>query len=243
MGVVLNRAAGVIRLGIDAAVELLWPTHCAVCSVYGYVLCPTCAANLPFLDQWRACPRCGAPYGLMQCCECNTVMLARLGRDDLPFAACASAVMFDRMSGRLIHAFKDLGEQRLARTMALLMCRAMPPSWSFDAITFIPASKASYAKRGFEHAGLIARELADMMGGNAVPFFRRPQTLDQRGLTRSARIENLKGRFSLAVDGLEGCDVLLVDDVYTTGATLCDATDALLEGGVASVKCLTFARV
>ena len=150
--------------------------------------------------------------------------------------------MFDRRSGRLVHVFKDLGEQRLAHLMANMMLHAMPHGWEFDAVTYVPASLASYRRRGFEHAGLIARELAMYTATPVERFLLRPHTRDQRTLSRTERIANLRGRFKACKDISEVGDVLLVDDVYTTGSTLCDAADALLSAGARSVKCLTFAR-
>lgn len=243
MGSIGAKLKSFAAVAAELAAEALWPSRCAICDEYGPVLCASCARKIPFVDQWRACPRCGAPFGLVQCSECNTITLGHLGRAELPYEACASAVMFDRCSGRLIYAFKDQGEQRLARAMAWLMCRAAPPSWSFDLITYIPASLASYRRRGFEHAGLIASEVAGFAGMSVASLFERPHTLDQRGLTREQRIANLRGRFRLERALSGNPSVLLIDDVYTTGATLCDATDALLAAGAGSVKCLTFARV
>ena len=227
---------------VETACEAVWPTRCAVCDEFGQVLCGRCARTLPFVDQWRACPRCGAPYGLVQCCDCSELALAQLGREKLPFAACASAVMFDRRSGKLVHVFKDLGEQRLAHLMANMMLHAMPYDWTFDAVTYVPASLASYRRRGFEQAGFIARELAVYAEAPLKELLRRPHTRDQRALSRAERIANLKGRFKARHDIAGIGDVLLVDDVYTTGSTLCDASDALLAAGAHSVKCLTFAR-
>ena len=243
-------AFGAARFAGEAVAETLWPTRCALCVMPGSVLCPRCIAQLPYLDWWRACRRCGSPYGLVQCDACNSVALARIGRERLPYDACASAMEFTEASGRIVRTFKDHGERRLASVIADFMARALPPEWSFDVVTFVPATLAAYRYRGFDHAGLIASELATRADVPCLQLLARPRTRDQRTLGASGRIANLAGSFKpIRNDERNGrpaatpSRILLVDDVYTTGATLCAATDALRSGGIQEVRCLTFARV
>lgn len=237
-----DKAARIARFAAEVAAETLWPTRCALCDVGGAVLCERCAASLPFLDWWRACRRCGSPFGLVQCDLCNPVSLARIGRKELPFAGCASPVMFDEGAGRLVRVFKDQGEQRLASVMAAAMVQAIPPDWPFDAVTFVPATLAAARYRGFDHGELVGREVARLLDAPSIETLARPKTRDQRTLSGTERIENLSGRFR-ALDCRLPARLLLVDDVYTTGSTLCSAVDALLAAGCSEVRCLTFARV
>lgn len=223
--------------------EMLWPTRCAICDYPGEVVCAECLRHLPYLDQWRACRRCGAPYGLVQCTECNPITLGHLGRDTLPYAWCASATMFDHGStGRLVRVFKDHGEQRLAPIMALLMMRALPFGCEFDAITYVPATRSAYRTRGYDHARLLAESIGRECDVPVIPALARPKTLDQRALGRAERVANLEGRFHALPQVELPSRLLLVDDVHTTGATLCGATDALLAAGAETVGCLTFTR-
>ena len=238
--VLITRAGGI-------AAEAIWPTRCSICDAPGKVLCDNCANNLPFLDIWRACPRCGAPYGRAICTECNDIALSRMQRVSLPFEACVSAVMFTNETGGLVRIFKDQGEQRLAGEMAKIMSRFIPVGWPIDAVSYIPASAAAVRRRGFDHAELLATSLAEQLKRPLVHLLERPKSIDQRGLTRKERAANLQGRFQ-TLSGLErelklAPRLLLVDDVLTTGATLCSAADALLEAGFIEVRCATFARV
>ena len=240
-----RRALGAVRFAAEAAAETLWPTRCALCDAPGAVLCERCAERLPYLDWWRACKRCGSPYGLVQCDLCNPESLGRIGRDELPFLGCASAVLFDdTTTGRIVRVFKDQGEQRLSAVMADAMVRAVPPSWEFDAVTFVPATLAAARYRGYDHAQLVAVDVARLLDAPCIEALARPKTRDQRSLTGRQRIANLagEGRFR-ALDRALPPRLLLIDDVYTTGATLCAATDALLAAGCEEVRCLTFARV
>ncbi len=243
MGTLYERIKPFAAFAGEVVAETLWPTRCAVCDVLGKVLCDRCAASLPYLDWWRACRRCGAAYGYVQCASCNPVALGLVGRTELPFEACTSATMFSPRTGKIVRVFKDQGERRLASTMAMMMQRAMPPDWVFDVIVHVPATKAAYRRRGFDHAELIARSLSDRTGIMLVDGLARPRTHDQRKLTGAQRVANLAGSFGAHPDACCGRRILLVDDVYTTGATLCAATDALLAVGAREVRCLTFARV
>ncbi len=236
----LHRA---LRFSGEVLAETLWPTRCALCDVSGAVLCDACARNLPFLDWWKACPRCGAAYGRVQCDVCNPVGLGRLGRTSLPFAGCASATMFTATTGSLVRVYKDQGERRLAIDLAERMERVIVPEWRFDTVTFVPATKAAVRRRGFDHAELLARQLASLVHTPCSEVFDRPYIRDQRKLTGYQRIKNLNGAFTAFPAVAQGRSFLLVDDVMTTGSTLCAATDALLAAGACQVCCITFARV
>lgn len=236
--------ADIAHVASEVVAETLWPTRCALCDAPGTVLCERCASNLPVLDWWSACPRCGSAYGRVQCDLCNPVSLMRIGRDSLPFAGCASATVFDEdTTGKLVRVYKDQGERRLAAVLAARMACMVAPSWGVDAVTFVPATKAAVRYRGFDHGELLAREISALLSVPCLPMLDRPRTRDQRALSGRERIANLGGSFSAssAPAGAEG--LLLVDDVFTTGATLCAAADALIAVGACAVYGLTFARV
>ena len=237
-----DKVLRVARFAGEVVAETLWPTRCAICDAPGNVLCDDCARALPFLDWWRACPRCGSAYARVQCDYCNSVMLERIGRSCLPFSSCSSATEFTEETGRLVRVYKDQGEQRLASVLAGFMVRAVSPGWQFEAVTFVPASKAAYRYRGFDHCELLANRVACELGRECISSLCRPNTRDQRALGGRERIENLRVGFK-ANGSVVGRSLLLVDDVFTTGSTLCAATDALLEAGAHKVFCLTFARV
>ena len=170
-------------------------------------------------------------------------MLERIGRAQLPFTGCASAFVFNDDTGSIVRVYKDQGERRLAAVMADYMSRVVSPSWPIQAVTFVPATKAAVRHRGFDHAQLLAEEVATRLDRACVEMLDRPRNLDQRQLGGRDRIANMSGRFSAHDESLPEQSLLLVDDVFTTGATLCAATDALLQAGASSVYCLTFARV
>lgn len=234
------------RFAAEAFAETLWPTRCAVCDAPGEVLCAACAAQLPYIDYWRACPRCSAPFGRVQCTECNAVMLAGIGLASLPFASLRSAVVFDEITRRIVAAYKDQGERRLAPVMADAMARLVAPDASAreGVVSFIPATKRARARRGFDHAELLAHLVAERLGMPLAHLLARPSSKDQRALSRAGRIRNMQGRFACETPASAlPPRIFLIDDVCTTGATLAAAAQALLDGGAQRVDCLTFARV
>lgn len=240
--------AALAAFAVQAACETLWPTRCAICDEQGAVLCERCAKALPFIDYWRACPRCGAPFGSVLCTECNSAMLATLGRTVLPYRSCVSAVTFEPEAARIVSAYKDRGEQRLAHEMAHLMAACVPPErlsgpGNKPVVTFVPATSAARRRRGFDHGELLAEQTAAQLGLTVLPLLARPLSKDQRLLGRRERARNMYGRFTALPSVMPPENALLVDDVCTTGSTLAEASDAILALGCACVDCLTFARV
>lgn len=243
MGNRLTTMQKAVRFAGEVVAETLWPTRCALCDAPGKVLCDACERALPFLDWWRACPQCGSAFGWVQCDLCNPVALGRIGRERLPYSGCACATAFDDATGRIVRVYKDQGERRLASVLAARMARVVPPAWAYDDITFVPATKAAFRRRGFDHCELLARALAGELRADCVCSLDRPSARDQRALSGSERISNLRKGMRAFSAKADGRRFLLVDDVLTTGSTLCAATDALLAAGAADVFCVTFARV
>ena len=230
----------------EAIAETLWPTRCAVCDEPGEVLCEKCRLGLPYLDWWRACPRCGAPFGRVQCTECNAIVMGARGLDEPPYAGCASAAVFDdETTGRVVRTWKDAGERRLGAVMADAMAQAIPPAWRrrCRVVAPVPATTRALRRRGFDHALELAQGISERLEMPCAELLARPRSVDQRKLSGSQRLENMAGRFRALPGANVAPAVLLVDDVYTTGATLFAATDALRAAGAEEVYCLTFARV
>ena len=239
----VERIQHLSRMAAEAAAETLWPTRCALCDSPGKVLCDRCANKLPYIDWWRACRRCGSPYGYVQCASCNELVLKSMGYTSVPFAGCASSVLYTGDTGQIVRVFKDQGEQRLARDLASAMARTIPPVWEFDAVTYVPATLAAYRYRGYDHAQLLAEALSEQLKKPCASSLARPKVRDQRGLSGIGRIQNIAGSFSVHEGVTLPRRVLLIDDVMTTGATLFAASSELLRSGVMEVFCATFARV
>jgi ComF family protein len=226
--------------------ELFWPTQCVVCNLPGTLLCSDCESILPRIDPASACPRCGAPFGVLTCTECDPDPSS----DPFPFESARCYGEYRDGIVSLVRAYKDEGERRCAPLIAALIVKASPGDWHGWArvITYVPATPAAMRRRGFDHMSLVADELGDLLEIPVCRALSRSNAADQRRLGRRQRAHNASGSFRMScapeiLRSVQGKNVLLVDDVVTTGATCCAAASTLLEARVAAVRVLALARV
>lgn len=202
--------------------------------------------KLRAIDQQSACPVCGAPFGIVSCTEC----LRPEGPLAHSFDRARACYVFDDASARLVRAFKDEGERRLA---SLIAERIMEAAGDFalaaDVIVPIAPTRAALRKRGFDHMGLVAKECERLTGLPVYPCLEKAHSRDQRALSREERMANMREAFSIRspqdAAGIRAMHprILLVDDVFTTGATL-DAAAATLRGaGACAVDAAALCRV
>lgn len=235
------------RKAADAALELLYPTRCVGCEMPGELICDECREALPWIEQRCVCPVCGAAFGDMTCTGCE---------GDWEPRATVAALGFSGTAARMATCLKDYHELRLAPVNAAAMLVALQEAafWpardgrprfdagNVDAVCFVPATAEAYARRGYDHMELTARELAAMLGLPLADVLARDAASDQRDLGRSGRAANLAGTMRV-VDDVWGLRLLLVDDVVTTGASMREATRALLARGAAEVTACSLIRV
>jgi predicted amidophosphoribosyltransferase len=220
---------------LDALAELLFPTRCAGCDLPGALVCARCAERLPLIDPATACPRCGAPTVSACCVECADVPFAFSG------ARCAGVL--EPPLSRMVALHKDAGERRLSPALASLAMDALAGwlEWP-DAVCGVPASPAAVLRRGFDHGASLAADLGTLVRIPAIEPLRCRPRLDQRALTREERRANA-ARSIVPRPGVHVPPrILLVDDVFTTGATLDAAASALLRAGAAEVRVVAVAR-
>lgn len=238
---------GIGRAAADAALELLYPTRCVGCEMPGELLCDECRVALPWIEQRLACPVCGAPFGFMTCTDCE---------GDWETRAMVCAMGFEGAAARMVTCLKDYHELRLAPVNAAAMVCALEEAsaWDapdgrprfdaheIDAVCFVPATAEAFARRGFDHMELVARELAVQLGLPLEDVLVRERASDQRELGRSSRERNLAGTVAVTQD-VRGMRFLLADDVVTTGTSVREAARALLARGAESVTACALARV
>jgi predicted amidophosphoribosyltransferase len=196
-------------------------------------VCEPCLAGLRRLSGPR-CARCGTPtaWPVARCRECQGRRLA--------FASARSAVAYDAAAKALVSAWKERGFRGLAEDAGVLVAEVVPRPRAYT-ITYVPPDADRALERGHHPAERLAQALEPRWQLPVVPLLERTRPArPQRGLGLAERRANVRGGFR-AVGGAP-TRVVLVDDVYTSGATVAAAASALRTGGARQVDVITFAR-
>jgi competence protein ComFC len=211
--------------------DLLLPQRCVVCGDGGRQLCAACREELPRIEP-PLCARCGGPtaWPVERCRECA-------GRP-LAFASARAAVGYDAAARRLVHAWKERGLRRLAAEAAVLVAELIPAP-EVDALTFVPSDRGRRLERGHNPAERLALELAALWEIPCLPLLERTRGGRQRG---SSAVERRTVRGAFRATGAAPRTVVVIDDVYTTGATAAAAASALRAAGARRVEAVAFAR-
>ena len=101
------------------AFEALSPTRCAGCERAGALICQDCLAALALIDPRHSCTRCGAPFGDLLCTECSVEGTSSAMAEALD--RCLACAAYTHPLPRIIKAYKDAGERRLAPNLAELL--------------------------------------------------------------------------------------------------------------------------
>jgi ComF family protein len=213
--------------------DLLLPQRCLGCSLPGRQVCDDCRSSIRRIEA-PLCARCGAPtaWPVERCSECT--------RRRLAFVRARAAVAYDEPVRRIVAAWKERGLRRLAAWGADVVADCLAPI-AVDCVTFVPPDRDRALQRGHHPAETLARELAHRWSLDAAPLLRRTRRArPQRGLSGAERRRNVAGAFEARAPPKS---VLVVDDVYTTGATANAAASALRAAGARRVEIVTFARV
>lgn len=164
--------------------------------------------------------------------------------DPPAFESAVSLYAFEGPVREAVHLLKYGRRTMLAPALGALLAGGAGPSVrGADLVVPVPLQLRRLRQRGFNQSLLLARALSERLGApiDARVLRRVRGTRPQVGLHASQRAENVRGAFIVSGRGLEGRDVLLVDDVYTTGATARECAAALARAG-ARVRVLTLAR-
>ncbi len=216
-------------------------------------LCPVCWQKLRFITP-PVCERTGIPMPPLKGGMPSPVFSARALAEPPAFERARSVVLFNDVARLLVHGLKYSDRLEHARPMARLMAQSGRQLLDeADMLVPVPLHPLRLWRRRFNQSALLARHLqaSRALIGPAPPvrvdiLVRRRRTISQTNLDRDQRRDNVAGAFAVSRTGemdLRGRNVLLVDDVYTTGATLDACARTLHQAGAAQVNVLTFARV
>ncbi len=235
------------KAGAVAFVDLLYPVICVYCLGAvegGQALCAQCAGKTPAITA-PFCAMCSQPFdgqidGDFVCSNCEDRGFA--------FECAVSAYRSTGLVRELIHRFKYRDQYHLRRVLGGLLLKTMDDERILDrtahALVPVPLHARRLRDRGFNQAEALCRVLSR---ATALPVWhalrRTRHTETQTHFSRAERKRNLVGAF-VARPGcpVAGKDLLLVDDVFTTGSTVHECARVLRKAGAASVRVLTVAR-
>ncbi len=152
---------------------------------------------------------------------------------------------YDGVIRECIHALKYQNNQGLGAYFSVMLADLVrSEGWHVDLVIPVPLSKQRIRERGYNQSAKLARPLATRLNTryNTFGLLRTRHTNSQVGLSAADRQLNVSGAFKAVPEIVAGKNVLLVDDVTTTGSTLEACAEALKEAGAHHVYCLTLAR-
>ena len=223
------------------------PPGCMACAepvAVARSLCADCWSALPAIAGAR-CAQCGIPLPLAWQAESHCLGCLK---SPPPFERAAAPFLYEGPARQIVLRLKH-GKERWAEPMAQAMQRAAP-GWAAPGrlLVPVPLHRWRIAARGYNQALLLARALAKLEGADVAPdwLVRVKNAPSTRGLKRAQRLRNVSGAFQIrpgAAPMLKGREILLVDDVMTTGATASACARVLRRAGAARVDVITYARV
>lgn len=236
-------AQATLRPLLDFALPPRCP-GCGAITAEPHRFCLDCWRSLSFLAE-PCCACCGIPFAYPAEAE---ALCGRCLAQPPAFDRLRAAVAYGEVSRQVALRLKYSGRPGLAETLAHFMLRHLRPGDVEPLLVPVPLHRWRIWKRGYNQAALIASALSRRAG---LPvgldlLSRTRATPPLRGLGRRERALAVRGAFEVpprARDRLAGRPVLLVDDVYTSGATAAACARALKRGGAASVDVLCWARV
>jgi competence protein ComFC len=223
------------KIYVAALADLFYPETCVGCERRASdVLCRTCFETLPMIGS-PVCGRCGLPtaFATFVCEECKNV--------DYGFESARAPLKYDGVGKKIVHALKYHGYKRVVGRLAAPLMLQVLDNTRFDAVVPVPLHRSRLRKRGFNQAELLAGGVAGKMKATVSDTLEVVRsTRDQVELSAAQRRANVAGAYS-ANGPLRG-KILLVDDVFTTGATMSACAASLVRAGAQEVHALSLCR-
>ena len=232
------------QLSIDifnAAVDAVCPPACPMCGEpLGFAngkrlkICERCRFAITYLTE-PLCLKCGKRIENGQeeyCADC--------AKHKHYYDRCVAVYEYSDVIKNAIYRFKYYNKREYAKTFATEIqerCKDMIALWQPDVIIPVPISDKKFRKRGYNQAELIAGELSELTGImlDSKALLRIRDTKPMKELSNEERMKNLKNAFISSKNVVKYRKVLIVDDIYTTGATFDECSRTLKENGVLEV--------
>ncbi len=233
---------------IGQVFQFLLPSQCPCCESFleegAGIVCPDCLSHIHWLEP-PFCSICGSPFPsrVGESHPCSDCM-----RGKRYFQTARALGYYGGSLQKMIHRWKYEGKTHLTGPLVEWMASGLDRYWDpprFDLLLPVPLHTRRLRERGFNQALLLAKGLSRRTG---IPYRKgflqkKSATTPQVELSGADRERAVKDAFCLAGnEGLEGKSILLLDDVYTTGATVNECARILVAEGARRVDVLTLAH-
>ncbi|MEG6523077.1 ComF family protein [Desulfotomaculum sp. 1211_IL3151] len=229
----------------EALLNLIFPEPpgCKLCGAAGRK--PLCSACEGWLASWASTPKCSicgrpSPWPQTTCVSCQ--------QNRPPFVLARAVGPYEGNFREAIHRLKYKGRKNLTPLLGkflLTLIMKEPELKKVDGVLPVPLSPKRMRQRGFNQAELLAIEVArDLQKPLLKNVLIKPvETAPQTGLNKLQRQENLRGAFRVQDPSqIKGQNILLVDDVFTTGSTVSAAAETLQSQGAGKIYVVTLAN-
>lgn len=240
-----------LRYIAGGVLDLIYPPRCLICERYNRPpLCEECASTFKAIPK-PLCTYCGRPKEEQT--ECRTCTdNRRITGEDWQFDSARSAGVFEGALRLAIHQLKYRDSSMLGEILGAYLANQLALGELFpeneikqvDGVVATPMHPARERQRGFNQSHLLAHPVAEILGVPLLPrsavkraSFHRAQV----GLLPDHRRQNIQGAFYAAEESLKNRHLLLVDDVFTTGATVNACAAALRHAGADTIRVATLA--
>lgn len=216
----------------DALLDLIYPPT---------TIHEMCSGPVPFIPE-HSCFKCSIPLRMIEdgptCYECRNTFYF--------FDRVISVVKYEEDIKNLIYKFKYSNHTYLARIMGAMMAHKLDQEGiQVDLILPVPLYKGKERERGFNQSTLLCKYIVkeNNIPLNTDTLIRIKNTKVMHNLSKKERHENVSNAFKIIEKGVVmNKNILLVDDIFTTGATVNICSKLLIESGAKSVTVFTFAR-
>jgi len=238
----------------EGFLNFVFPLNCKICKKpiqesKGYSICEDCFKTIELIEQ-PYCIKCGKPLVPTDFFKQNREILCldcKIKKYSFEFSR--STGIYDKVLKKCIHLFKYYGEKKLAKALGKLMVDYLLKNGEFenklDLIIPVPLHKNDLKKRGFNQSVLLGKVVGDYF---SIPvresvLVKKKLTPFQVNLSKKERSKNILRAFSVEKPKeIKGKNILILDDVFTTGSTVEECAKELMKARAKNIFVLTLAR-
>lgn len=219
---------------IDRLFSFIAPFDCVICKREGSALCDWCRPDA-FAPLPSRCYRCHALTDDSAVC--------RACRRHSPLKYAWVATEYDQVAKRLLRKYKFERASALSSLLADVLDEVAPYLPADTVVTYVPTATSRVRGRGYDHAARLARDFAGKRGLECVSLLYRQGQTRQVGAKRDQRLAQLQNAFwPRNPSRINNSNILLIDDIVTTGATVESTAKTLKQAGAKQVNALLFAQ-